>query len=106
MTHNLRNDVRLLETLAGLGVEEYRAWSPIDTVRPSEMIGTEQHRRTDLRFYEAVSAGCGVIRDLAMQRITGIITASLPEPEGTRSVHWNAAKTDHRMAFEMEYRVE
>ena len=29
--HNLRNDVRPLEPLAGLGVKEYRAWCPKDT---------------------------------------------------------------------------
>jgi len=86
MTHNLRNDVRLLKTLAGLGVKENRAWCPIDAMRPSEMIRTEQHGRTDLGFGKAVSARRGVIRDLAMQRITGIITASLPEPEGTVSI--------------------
>jgi hypothetical protein len=97
MTHNLRNDVRPLETLAGFGVKEYRAWCPIDTMRPSKMIRTEQHGRTDLGFGKAVSARRGVIRDLAMQRITGIITASLPEPDGARSVHWNAAKIGHRM---------
>jgi hypothetical protein len=106
MTHNLWNDARLLKTLAGLGVKEYRAWCPIDTVRPSEMIGTEQHGRADLGVCEAVSARRWVISDLAMQRITGVITASLPETDGARSVHWNAAKTDHRTAFEMEYRVE
>src|ERR1700730_4437493 len=87
MTNNLRNDVRPLETLAKFSVNEYRTWCPIDTLRPSEMIRTEQH---------AGSAKRGVIRDPAMQRIPGIITASLPEPDGARSVHWNAAKTDHR----------
>src|ERR1700680_4674571 len=101
MTNNLRNDARLLETLARLGVKEYRTWCPIDTMRPSEMIGTEQHRRTDLRFCEAVSARRGVIRDHAMQRITGVITASLPEPDGARSLHREAAKTDHRTPFEV-----
>src|SRR5436190_14686263 len=101
MPHNLGNDVRPLEPLAGLGVKENRARRPIDPMRPSEMIGAEQHRHTDLRFCEAVSARRGVIRDHAMQRITGVITASLPEPDGTRSVHWNAAKTDHCTLFEV-----
>ena len=103
MTHDFRNDVRPFEKFAGFGVKEYRTWCPIDTMRPSEMIGTEQHRRTDLRFCEAVSARRGVIGDLVMQRITGIITASLPEPDGARSVHWNAAKTHHRTPFEVRY---
>ena len=103
MTNNLRNAVRLLETLAGLGMKEYRTWCPIDTVRPPEMVGTEQDCRADLGFREAVSARRGVIRDLAMQRITGVITASLPETDCTRSVHGDAAETDHRAAFEMRY---
>jgi hypothetical protein len=96
VTNNLRNDVRPLETLAKFNVKEYRTWCPIDTMRPSEMIRTEQHGSADLGFSKAVSARRGVIRDPAMQRITGIIKASLPEPDGARSVHWNAAKTDHR----------
>jgi hypothetical protein len=96
MMNNLRNDVRPLETLAKFSVKEYRTWCPIDTMRPFEMIGTEQDRRANLGFSKAVSARRGVIRDPAMQRITGIITASLPEPDGARSVHWNAPKTDHR----------
>ena len=41
IAHNLRNGVRLLETVAGLGVKEYRAWRPIDTMGSSEMVGTE-----------------------------------------------------------------
>ena len=73
-------------------------------MRPSEMVGTEQHRRTDLGFCEAVSARRWVIGDLPMQSITCVITASLPEPAGARSVHRDAAKTDHRAAFEMSYR--
>ena len=72
-------------------------------MRPSEMIGAEQHGGADLGFCEAVSAGCGVIRDFAMQKITGVITASLPEPDGARSLHRDAAETDHRTAFEMSY---
>ena len=103
MTNNLRNDVRPLETLAKFSVNEYRTWCPIDTMRPSEMIRTEQHGSADLGFSKAVSARHGVIRDPAMQRITGIIKASLPEPDGARSVHWNAAKTDHRTPFEVRY---
>ena len=103
MTDNLGNDVRLLETLAGLGVKEYRTWRPIDTMGPSEMIGTEQHGRADLGFCEAVSARRWVIGDLPMQSITCVITASLPEPTGARSVHRDAAETDHRTAFEMSY---
>jgi hypothetical protein len=67
------------------------------------MIRTEQHGSADLGFSKAVSTRRGVIRDPAMQRITGIITASLPEPDGARSVHWNAAKTDHRTPFEVRY---
>jgi hypothetical protein len=42
-----------------------------------------------------------VIGDLPMQRITGVITASLPKPAGTRSVHRDAAITGHHTAFEM-----
>jgi hypothetical protein len=61
MTHNLRNDVRPLETLAGLGVKKDRTWCPIDATRPSEMIGTQQHGCADLGFCKAVSARCGVI---------------------------------------------
>ena len=104
MAYNLWNQVRVLEALAGLGVKEYRAGCPVDTMRPSEMIGTEQHGSTDLRFCEAVSARRWVIRELAMQRITGVVTASLPETDGARSVHRDAAKTNHRTAFEMSYR--
>ena len=52
-------EVRPLETLAGFGVKEYRTWCPIDTVWPSEVIGTEQHGRADLGFSEAVSARRG-----------------------------------------------
>jgi hypothetical protein len=96
ITHNLRNGIRLLETLAGLGVKEYRAWCPIDTMGPSEMIRTEQYGRANLGICKAVSAGRGLIGDLAMQSITGVITASLPEPDGVCSVHRDAAKTDHR----------
>ncbi len=96
MTHNLRNGIRLLETLAGPGVKEYRAWPPIDTMGPSEMIGTEQHGGADLGFCEAVSARRWVIRDRAVQRITGVIAASLLETDGARGVHRNAAKTDYR----------
>jgi hypothetical protein len=103
MPHNLGNGVRPLEPLAGLGVKEYRTWCPIDPMRPSEMIGTEQYGHADLRFREAVSAGRWVIRDLAMQRITGVITASLPETNGARSVHRDATKTDHRTPFEIRY---
>jgi hypothetical protein len=79
MTDNLRNDVRPLETLAGLGVKKYRARRPIDTTRPSEMIGTEQQGCADLGFCKAVSARRRMVGDLAIQRITGVITASLPE---------------------------
>jgi hypothetical protein len=103
ITYNLRNGIRLLETLAGLGVKEYRAWCPVDPMGPSEMIRTQQYRRANLGICKAVSAGRGVIGDLAMQRITGVITASLPETDGARSVHWNVAKTNHRTAFEMTY---
>ena len=70
------------------------------------MVGTEQDCRADLGFREAVSARRGVIRDLVMQRITGVITASLPETDCTRSVHRYAAETDHRAAFEMSARIE
>jgi len=94
----------VFETLARLGMEENRAWCPINTMRPSEMVGTEQHRRTDLGFCEAVSARRWVIGDLPMQSITCVITASLPKPTGARSVHRDAAKTNHRTAFEMSYR--
>jgi hypothetical protein len=103
ISYDLGNYVRLLKTLARLGVKEYRAWCPIDPMRPSEMIGTEQYRHADLRVCEAVSAGRWVIRDLAMQRITGVITASPPETNGARSVHRDAAKTDHRTRFEVRY---
>src|SRR6266446_4220492 len=103
MTNNLGNDVRPLEPLAGLGVKEYRTWCPIDTMRPSEMIGTEQYGRANLGICKAVSAGRGVIGDLAMQRITSVITVSLAEPAGACRVHRDAAKTDHRTAFEMRY---
>jgi hypothetical protein len=82
MTHDLRNDVRPLETLTRLGMKEYRAWRPINTMRPSKMIGTEQYGHADLGFCKAVSARRGVIGDLAMQRITGVITTSLPETDG------------------------
>jgi hypothetical protein len=60
MTHNLRNDVRPLETLAKFSVKEYRTWCPIDTMRPSEMIRTEQHGSADLGFSKAVSARRGM----------------------------------------------
>src|SRR5215472_17231204 len=103
MTNNLRNAVRLLETLAGLGMKEYRAWCPIDTVRPPEMVGTEQDCRADLGFREAVSARRGVIRDLAMQRITGVITACLAEANCALSVHRDATKTVHSSTFKMRY---
>jgi hypothetical protein len=102
--YDLGNDVRLLKTLAGLGVKENRAWCPIDTMRPSEMIGTEQHGRADLGLCKAVSARRGVIRDRAVQRITGVVTASLPETDGPPSIHRDAAKTNHRTAFEMSYK--
>jgi hypothetical protein len=65
------------------------------------MIGTEQHRHADLGVGEAVSAGRGVLGDLPVQRITGVITASVSETNGARSVHRDAAETDHRMAFEI-----
>ena len=68
---------------------------------PSEMIGTEQHGRTDLGVWKAVSAGREVIGDLPVQRITGVIVASVPETYGARGVHRDAAETDHRMAFEI-----
>src|SRR5271155_5470454 len=103
MTHNLWNRVRPLETLAGLGVNEYRAWCPVDALRPSEMIGTEQYGRADLGVCKAVSARRGVIGDLAVQRITGVITASLSETDGARSVHRDVAKTDHRTSFEIGF---
>src|SRR5271156_5138945 len=103
MTHNLGNRVRPLETLAGLGVKEYRTWRPIDALRPSEMIGTEQYERADLGFCKAVSARRGVISDLAVQRITGVIPASLPETDGGHSVHRDGAKTDHRTPFEIGF---
>jgi hypothetical protein len=60
------------------------------------MIRAEQYGRANLGFCEAVSAGRRVIGDLAMQRIAGVTMASLPEADGARSVHRNAAKTDHR----------
>ena len=66
MTNNLWNDVRLLEMLAGLGAEENRAGCPIDTMWPSESIGTEQQGRADLRVREPVSARRGVLGDLAV----------------------------------------
>jgi len=103
MTHNLWNGVRSLETLTRLGVKEYRAWRPVDTVRPSEMIGTEQYGRADLGFCKAVSARRGVIGYLAVQRITGVITASLSEPDGASGIHRDPAKTDHRLPFEIRY---
>ena len=65
------------------------------------MVGTEQHGRTDLGVCEAVSARRGVLSDLPVQRITGVITASVPETDGARGVHRDAAETDHCMAFEM-----
>jgi len=67
------------------------------------MVGTEQHGRTDLGVCEAVSARRGVLSDLPVQRITGVITASVPETYGARGVHWDAAETDHCTAFEMSY---
>jgi len=70
-------------------------------MRPAEMVGTQQHDRADLGFREAVSARRWVIRDLVMQRITGVITTSLPEPNGARSVHGDAAKTNHHTPFEI-----
>ena len=103
MTNNLWNDVRLLEMLAGLGAEENRAGCPIDTMWPSESIGTEQQGRADLRVREPVSARRGVLGDLPVQSITGVITACVPEADCARSVHRDAAETDHRMAFEMRY---
>ena len=72
-------------------------------MRLSEMVGTEQHGRTDLGVCEAVSAGRWVIRDPAAQIITGVITASATETYGARGVHWDAAETDHCTAFEMSY---
>jgi hypothetical protein len=30
VAHNLRNDIRRLETLTGLGMKKDRAWRPID----------------------------------------------------------------------------
>jgi len=95
MTYNLRYGVHPLETLAGLGMKEYRAWRPVDAVRPAEMIRTAQYRRADLGFCEAVSAGRGVTSDHAMQWIAGVITAGLPEAYGALRIHWDAAKTDH-----------
>ena len=74
MTNNLRNDVRPLEALARFGVKEYRTWCPIDTMRPSEMIGTEQYGYADLGFCKAVSARRRMVGDLAIQRITGVIS--------------------------------
>jgi len=67
------------------------------------MVGTEQHGRTDLGVCEAVSARRGVPNDVSVQRITGVITASVPETYGARGVHWDAAETDHCTAFEMSY---
>ena len=77
-------------------MKEYRAWCPIDTVWPSEMIETEQYGCADLGVCKAVSARRRVIGDLPMQRITGVIPASLPETDGALSVHRDIAKTDHR----------
>jgi hypothetical protein len=57
------------------------------------MIGTEQHGYADLDFCKAVSARRGVIGDLTMQKITGVITANLPEPDCALGVHWDAAET-------------
>jgi hypothetical protein len=50
-----------------------------------------------------VSARRGVISDLAVQRITGVITASLPESGGACSVHRDVAKTDHRTPSEIGF---
>jgi hypothetical protein len=68
------------------------------------MIRTEQHGNADLRFCKTVSARRWVIGDLAMQRITSVVTASLPKTDSARSVHRDAAKTNHRKTFEMSYR--
>jgi hypothetical protein len=67
------------------------------------MIGTEQYGRADLGFCKAVSARRGMIGYFAVQRITGVITASLSEPDGASSVHRDAPKTDHRLPFEIRY---
>src|SRR3984893_17935566 len=96
MTNNLRYGVHPLETLAGLGMNEYRAWRPVDAVRPAEMIRTEQYGRADRGFCEAVSAGRGVIGDHAMQWLAGVGAAGLPKAYSDRRNHWDAAKTDPR----------
>ena len=59
MTYNLRYGVHPLETLAGLGMKEYRAWRPVDAVRPAEMIRPEQYGRADLGFCEECRQGAG-----------------------------------------------
>jgi hypothetical protein len=53
------------------------------------MMRTEQNGRTDLGVCEAVSARRGVLGDLPVQRITGIIATGVPETDGTRGVHWD-----------------
>jgi hypothetical protein len=103
VTHNIRDEIRLIKTLAGLVVNEYRARCPIDAMRLAKMIGAEQYRCSDLGFRKTVSAGCGAIGDLAKQQIAGVITARLPEPDGARSVHWDAAKTDHWTPSDIKY---
>jgi hypothetical protein len=59
MTHDLRNKAQLLGTLAGLGVKEYWAWCPIDTMRSSEMIGIEQHGSADFVTRHDDGSGSG-----------------------------------------------
>ena len=72
-------------------------------MRPSEMIGTEQYDRIDLGICEAVSAGRGMLGDPPVQRITGVIAASVPETNCTRRIHRDAAETNHRTTFELSY---
>jgi hypothetical protein len=42
-----------------------------------------------------------VLGDLPVQRITGVITASVPETDGAGSVYRDAAETNHYTAFEI-----
>jgi hypothetical protein len=76
---------------------------PIHTMRPPEMIGTEQHGCADLGFCKAVSARRRMVGDLALQKITGVITASIPEPDCALGVHWDAAEAHHVTAFDVRY---
>jgi len=65
-----------------------------------------RNRATQVSGSEILQGSVGrdrVIGDLAMQEITGVITVSLQETDGARSVHRAVAKNDHRTPFEMRH---